>query len=805
MTKELAKALSVPVAELRRACEAFEQPFERSDELPAGAPHMGQKRAVDAIRFGIDIDRPGYNVYVLGTQGSHRHGLVNELIAERAKAKGAPDDWCYVNNFTDPERPQALSFSAGRGAEFRDDMHALIEDMRLAIPSAFEGDDYRNQLRAIEETTQKEVQEQWQSLEEHAASEGIGVLQTSTGYVLAPVEKGKVLGDKEFDRLPEARRKKIQAAIKRLSEELQARIEQMPALRKQHRERVKALNQEVTAQAVSALISELRQKYEDMPKVTAYLDTAEQNIIENAQDFQRPESPALPFLARDSTELFAQYEVNLVVDNSASDAAPIIYEPNPSHPNVIGKIEHRAEMGALLTDFRMVRSGSLLQANGGYLILDIQRVLTRPFTWESLKQALLAKSARIESPADTYGLVTTTTLKPEPIPLDLKVILIGERWLFYLLNRYDHEFENLFKVAADFENDIERNNETVREYASLVADSARANDLLPLSHDAMRKVIEQRARRAQDGEKLSLHMRSLDDLLIQSDYWARKRGSELVEPVDIKEAIDQRDRRLDRSRARVLDAIRRNILLIDTEGTCVGQVNGLSVIDLGEFRYGHPVRITATTRMGTGELVDIEREVKLGGAIHSKGMLILSAALTSRYSPETPLSLHGSVVFEQSYGGVEGDSASVGELCALISSLSRIPIKQNIAVTGSINQLGRIQVVGGINEKIEGFFDVCSDRGLDGSHGVVIPRDNIKHLMLREDVTEAVRDGRFHVFAATTIDEAVALLTGVPAGERGPDGRFAHGSVNSKVEEQLIRYATLRKRFGKKAESDEQE
>ncbi|NCF25556.1 MAG: AAA family ATPase [Gammaproteobacteria bacterium] len=760
---------------------------------------IGQQRAIDAIRFGIAMRKDGYNIYVLGPIGSNRHELVASLVAEAAKDRDIPPDWCYVNNFANPERPKSLRFPAGQGCEFREDMRHLIEELQLAIPAAFEGDDYRNQLRAIEEDTKNKVEEQWKTLNERAAEEGIGVLQTPTGYVLAPVVDGKVIGDKEFNKLPKEKREQIEAAIERLSEELQARIEMMPKLRTAHRERVKALNQEVTAHAVSMQLADLKEKYRSLPRVAAYLDDVQENIIQNAHDFQQSETPSLPFLGRDSEQLYSQYEVNLLVDNADADAAPVIYESNPSYPNIIGRVEHRAEMGALVTDFRMVRSGALLQANGGYLILDTRRVLSRPFVWEALKQGLFAKQVQIETPAESYGWVSTTTLKPEPIPLDTRIILIGERWLYYLLCHYDIEFSSLFKVAADLDDDMVRSDDNVELYARLVLGQAKARELLPFNVSAVQRVIEERARHADDSERLSMHMSSLEDLIEQSDHWARVRGGEEVDAGDVAKAVSERRRRLGRLQSRIIDAIKRNTLLIDTSGECVGQVNGLSITDLGGFRYGQPVRITATTRIGTGDVVDIEREVELGGAIHSKGMMILSAALSARYAPDLPLSLHGSVVFEQSYGGVEGDSASVAELSALLSSLSGLPIRQNIAVTGSVNQLGRVQAVGGVNEKIEGFFDVCSERGLDGSQGVIIPRDNVKHLMLREDVVDAVKRDEFRVFAVRHVDEAIAILTGVDAGERGEDGSFPEGSVNLLVENQLIAYATARKSFAKEA------
>jgi lon-related putative ATP-dependent protease len=761
----------------------------------SGDACLGQQRAIDAIRFGIDMVEDGYNIFVLGPLGSDRHVLVEHLVAERAQARDVPSDWCYVNNFRDPERPRSLRFPNGLGRQFRDGMQQLIEEMRLAIPAAFEGDDYRNQLQAIEKDTQAKVDDQWQTLHELAEKDDIAVLQTPTGYVLAPVVDGKVTGDKEFSELPEKKQQTIQETIRRLGKALQARVEMMPKIRKEHRERVRALDKEVIAHAVSVQLANLKKQYGGLPRVSAYLDDVQENMIENAQDFRQPDTPALPFLARDPSSLFSQYEVNLVIDNADAGSAPVVYEPHPSHPNIIGRIEHRAEMGALVTDFRMIRCGALLQANGGYLILDARRLLGMPFVWDALKQGLLSRQGRIESPGESYGFVSTTTLKPEPIPLDIKVILIGERWLYYLLSHYDAEFSSLFKVAADIDDDLARSDENVEQYARMIARQAERLSLLPLSGAAIQRVIEERARHAGDSERLSTHIRSLDDLLAQANHWAGQRGAEYVDLEDVTRAIAERRRRLGRLQSRTIDAIKRNTLLIDTSGERIGQVNGLSVVDLGEFRYGHPVRITATTRIGTGNVVDIEREVELGGAIHSKGMLILSAALSSRYAPEVPLSLHGSVVFEQSYGGVEGDSASVAELCALLSSLSQLPIRQYLAVTGSVNQHGRVQAIGGANEKIEGFFDVCRERGLDGSHGVIIPQDNVKHLMLREDVVAAVGRGEFSVFAVRHIDDAISILTGVDAGERDDAGAFPQETVNHRVERQLITYADLRRGF----------
>ncbi len=805
MIESIVDRLRVPDDVLRRSSDIATLEFERSDEIGAGDTNLGQDRAVDALRFGIQIEQEGYNVFVLGPPGSHRHGLAQELAEERASLIDAPDDWCYVHNFSDPETPRALSLPAGEGGRFRDGMADLIEEMRLAIPAAFEGDDYRNQLKAIEEATQEEVEEGWTQLEKRAADEGIGLLQTPTGFVLAPIRDGKVLDDEDFEKLPKKEQRSVQASIEKLHEHVQQHVERLPEVRKRHRERVKALNRDVTEHSVGVLLTELKNRYSAFGDVVRYLDEVQQDLVENADDFRESEPSPLAFLKRDSSQVFGRYEVNPLVRNQPQDNAPVIYETNPSYQNIIGKVEHRAEMGALVTDFRMIRCGALHRANGGYLILDLHRVLSRPFVWEALKQSLFARHIRIESPGDVYGLVSTTTLRPEPIPLDIKVILVGERWLYYLLTELDPELGELFRVAADLDDELERNNENIGNYVRLVADRIRKRELAPFDRDAVQRVIEQRARTIEDSERLSMHMRSLDDLLMQSDYWARQRGAELVGRDDVSRAIDESRKRLSRVKNKVSEAIARDLLLIDTDGECIGQVNGLSIVELGEVRFGHPVRITATTRIGSGELVDIEREVELGGAIHSKGMMILSSALTSRYAPDTPLSLHGSVVFEQTYGGVDGDSASVAEYCALVSSLSRVPVRQNIAVTGSVNQLGRVQVVGGINDKIEGFFDVCKDRGLDGSHAVVIPADNVKHLMLREDIVDAVKGGQFNVYAVSDVDEALTLLTGVEAGARDKKGRFPKASVNNRAEEQLVAYAEARKHFSEREGSHEDE
>jgi lon-related putative ATP-dependent protease len=797
-------SFQVTAADLRKSCNLKGLDFESSTDIPSPGKRVGQQRAVDAIELGLQIGDDGHNIFVLGTSGSNRHGLVEELVDERASGQSASDDWCYVNNFIDPEQPHHLRFPPGRGTEFANSMRSLVSDLQMEIPAAFEGDDYRAQLKAIEDETQKEVESRSKQLEKRARKENIAVLQTPTGYVLAPVRDGKVMDEEEFSKQSEEFRETTKAAIERLSDELRKHIEEMPEIRKRHRERVKALNRQITEHAVGVSLGELIEQYRDLPEVVTYLDDVRSDIVENADDFQSTGTPSLPFMQQDTESTFARYDVNLLISNDPKGPAPVIYEPNPNYGNILGKIEHRAEMGALVTDFRMIRPGALHTANGGYLILDMRRVLTRPFVWEALKQALFAKQLRIESPGETYGFVSTTTLRPQPIPLNVKVILIGERWLYHLLAMYDSEFGDLFKVAADLDDELERSNDNEIAFVQQIADRIRQRELLPFDRQAVQKVVEQSARHANDSERLSMHMSSLEDLLTQSNYWAAQSGAGTVRARDVRKAVDEKARRLGRIRGKLQDAIKRDILLIDTTGSFTGQVNGLSVVEMGEYRFGHATRITATTRVGSGRVIDIEREVKLGGPIHSKGVMILSAALAARYAREMPLSLNAHIVFEQSYGGVEGDSASVAELCVLLSSIADVPLQQNIAVTGSVNQLGRVQVVGGVNEKIEGFFDLCSARGLDGSHGVILPQDNVKHLMLREDVVEAVVDGQFTVYAVEDIDEALTILTGQDAGKRDADGEFPDGSVNDRVEKQLTRYAKLRQTFSKSADSDDE-
>ena len=614
---------------------------------------------------------------------------------------------------------------------------------------------------------------------------------------------GKVIAPDIFGRLEATERERFNTEMERIQKRLQEAMQQAPRWFNEVRTQIRELNNETADFAVDHLVRALREKYEDLPEVIEHLDAVRTDVIENVETFlhadQQPAERPAPFAEDGNGALFRRYDANLIVDNSERPCAPVIYEDNPLHDRLVGRIEHRAELGALVTDFSMIRPGALHRANGGYLILDARKVLTSPLSWEALKGALKAGEIRIETLARTMGLASTVTLDPEPIPLDVKVVLIGDRFLYYMLASYDPEFDELFKVPADFDETIDRTDETVQLYARMVGDVARQNELRPFAADAVARILEDAARHAHDSEKLSLHMETLADLLREADYQAGEVDRETVDAGAVEAAIAARVFRADRMRQRLQEEIVRGTIMIDTDGARVGQVNGLAVVAAGRFAFGRPNRISARIRLGRGELLDIEREVKLGGPLHSKGVLILQGYLAAQFARDVPLSLSASLVFEQSYGGVDGDSASSAELYALLSAISEVPISQALAVTGSVNQNGEVQAIGGVNEKIEGFFDICTASGLTGEQGVLIPATNVVHLMLDQRVRDAVGAGDFHIYPVSTIEQGLELLTGVPAGVRDEDGNFPDGSVNALVDQRLQAFAEQRAQFGRSA------
>lgn len=789
---------------LYHKCDSAQFSFETTAQLEDFAQFIGQPRAVEALKFGIDIEREGYNVFALGHSGTGKHYLVSQFLEKRATSEKVPSDYCYVNNFAEPRNPRILSLPAGKGKEFSRDVEKLVEEARNALKTTFENEEYQNRRQAIGQQLQDRQQNAFEELDNKARERNLTILRTPTGLVFAPTREDNVISPDEFQKLPEEERKRFEHDVEELQQEAQKVFQKTPSWERETRQKLRDLNQEVTSFAVGHLLAELRKEYEDKPEVVDHLKAMEKDIVENVQalltlDREQGQkvlsSPSASDQQMESPSL-RRYGVNVVVDHSESKGAPVIYEDNPTYQNLVGRIEHVAHMGTLLTDFNMIRAGALHRANGGHLILDALKVLMQPFAWEALKRALRSRKVKVETLGEAYGLISTVSLEPQPIPLNVKVTLLGPPLVYYLLRYHDPEFAELFKVAADFDVQMHRTPENEVSYGQLIGAIARQERLRPFDRGGVARVIEHSARTVGDGERLSVHMQSLTDLLREADYWAGQSGNGSVTSVDVQRAIDAWIYRSDRMRERIYEEIERGTILIDTGGEKVGQVNGLSVIQLGEYAFGRPSRITARVRLGKGEVVDIEREVEMGGPIHSKGVLILAGFLGARYATDQPLSLSASLVFEQSYSGVEGDSASSAELYALLSATGQIPIKQFLAVTGSVNQHGQVQPIGGVNEKIEGFFDTCKVRGLTGEQGVLIPASNVKHLMLRQDVIQAVRDEQFHIYPVETIDEGIEILTGVSVGKPDDEGKYPSESVNGRVYARLVELAEKRQKFG---------
>lgn len=757
---------------------------------------VGQMRALEAAQFGIGMRHPGYNLYVMGPAGIGKRFLVHQMLEQRVAVEAKPSDWCYVYNFGQPHKPRAIQLPAGLGASLQADMQQLLAELQATIPAVFEGEEYRRRLGQIDEEYEGRQAQAFGEVGEEAGKHKIMLLRTPNGFSFAPAKGEEVMSPDEYDKLPAEEKTRIDGDVNKLQDQLEKVIRQVHQWRRERIERVRRLNEEAVLFAVGHLIDALRSDYEAYPAVAGYLNEVQQDVIASMDEFRKPREalPGLAVLAGEQSN-FSRFRVNLLVGRSEGEKAPVVYEENPVFQNLMGRVEHMSQLGALVTNFLLIKPGALHQANGGYLLLDAMKLLSQPFSWEALKRALSTREIRIESLGQMVSLVSTVSLEPEPIPLDVKVVLLGNRTLYYLLAEYDPEFIELFKVAADFEDEVERNPENDMLYARLIGTLVRREKLHPFGRGAVARVIEHCSRRAEDAQKLSTHMESLSDLVREANFWTAQEGRAVVSRDDVERAIQAQIRRVDRLRERSQEAILRGILHIDTEGEKVGQVNALSVFQLGDYAFAQPSRVTANTRLGDGELIDIQREAKLGGAIHSKGVMILASFLSARYAAEQPLSLSASLVFEQTYGQVEGDSASVAELCALLSSLAGVPIRQSLAVTGSVDQFGRVQAIGAVNDKIEGFFDICNKRGLTGNQGVIIPASNVEQLMLRQDVVDASAAGRFHVHAVESVDEALELLTALPPGVPDSEGYLPEGSINALVAERLAYFAELRRAY----------
>ncbi|MFZ2169477.1 MAG: ATP-binding protein [Methylococcaceae bacterium] len=790
------KNTPLPPSQLYKPCNLEHLKFDSTDELEEIDIALGQERAIDAIKFGIRIHKNGYNIFAMAPAGTGKLTATRQLVEHEARRQAIPSDWCYVNNFRQPAKPAAIKLMPGQGKIFKEDMEELVDELSVAIPAAFDGDEYRSRAGELESQSRQREINQLSEIRDEAANNHIILTETATGYAFFPADdKNEAISPEEFNKLDKDKQHEIQNTIINLQERLQKLLKKFPLWRKETKRKLQALNREVAELAVNHSIDELKEKYAKQTAILGYLTDVQKDIIDHVRDFIPHSEKLISFmeLPQEPNPL-KRYQVNLMVDFSNKKSAPVIFEDHPNYSNLLGRIDHQAFMGSLVTDFTMIKPGALHKANGGYLILDARKLLFQPYAWETLKRTLYAGEIRIESLERALSFISTSSLEPEPIPLDLKLILLGDPLIYYLLSAYDPEFHALFKVAADFDESVSRVDSS-QDYARFVATIARQEKLRPLSQNAVARVIEHSSRMTGDAEKLLTHLRSIKDLLTESDYWAEDNGHDHITNSDVQQAIDHKIRRLDKIREKLYEHIHRGTILIDTEGKVTGQINALSVLQLGEFSFGQPSRITATTRLGSGKVVDIEREIELGGAIHSKGVLILSSFIAARYARKSPFSVAASLVFEQSYSHVEGDSASLAELCAILSSIAQIPLRQDLAITGSINQLGQVQPIGGVNEKIEGFFDICAKKGLTGAQGVIIPAANIKHLMLRWDVVHAAQAGQFNIYAVTTADDALELLSGMDAGVADEQGEYPPESFNGRVEAQLLQFTSIRKDF----------
>ena len=795
-------------AEAYHRCDPDSFAFETTREVEELSHFIGQDRALEAVDFGIGMQQEGFNLFVLGPEGSGRHSVIESFIHDKAGKETTPSDWCYVHNFHHPHKPLALELPPSQGIVFKGEMYELIDTLKTTIPAIFEGDDYRVRRKAVSDFLTQRIDALYHELENEAKAQSISVSRSDQVFHFSPTDgKGEPLSIEDYRKLPDEVKKKIEETIEKLQTMLQESVHQISIWKREAEEQNRKLKKETAKMAVSPLIEALKGRYKDHEKIIHYLEDVEEVITEGVDDFlsddQAGQHPLIIAIGGGHLPSFDQYEVNVLICHQNNHGSPVVYEDLPTYQNLHGRIEHQARMGMLITNFTLIKPGCLHQANNGYLILDARKLLMQPFAYEGLKRTLRSRKIHIEPVERLLGLMSTVSLEPEPIDLNIKVVLIGEPLIYYLLKAYDPEFISLFKVQADFETDMQRSKESQQLYATLIARLAKDKNLMPLHRTAVARLIEEATREAGDREKLSLRIREFADLMQEADYLAKKDNKSTIDDTDVEKAIAAGKRRGGRIKDRFFEALEHNIHYIETQGAKVGQINGISVLMLGHDSFGCPTRITALTRPGKGRIVDIEREVKMGGPIHSKGVMILSSFLSSRYARTIPLSLEASLVFEQSYGGVEGDSASCAELCTLLSSLADVPIKQTMAITGSVSQKGEVQAIGGVNEKIEGFFDLCENRGLTGEQGVIIPASNVRHLMLKKEVVAAMEQGKFSVTAVNTVDEAVKLLTSLEAGERDDAGNYPAESINGRVEATLQTFARDLQQFGKKGQEND--
>ncbi len=779
------KDLELPVSELRHTTDPAEFPFQTTAELSLKDEVIGQVRAVKSIEFGLSINNHGYNIFVSGIPGTGRNTIVKSIVRRISLDRPVPDDWCYVNNFKDPDRPRALKLAPGKGREFRRDVEKFIEFMQGEIPKAFESKEYEEQKARIVEDAEKVKEVLFSEAGRRALELGFQLTITRTGIVKVPMWKGKPLQQQELESLTPEQRHELEEREKEVDAEIRDFLAKARQLDKEAHEKVHELNRRVTHFSMGHQHEDLREKYRDNPRIPEYLAEVKEDILSNLREFLG-QTPELPFQVEgmDKASFLERYKVNVIVDNAETKGGPVVDEANPTYNNLVGRIERKARFGAFFTNFMMIRSGSVLQANGGYLVLNALDVLRSPFSWDGLKRIIKKNEVKIEDVAELYGF-TTGGIKPEPIPVSLKIIMLGSPWLYYLLYYYDEDFRDIFKVKSDFDTQTASSRDEKTRYANFIGNMVKTAGLLPFDRGAVAGIVDYAVRLTEKKGKLSLRFSDLTDLVREASYWASQAGGAVVTGEHVDKALDEKVYRANLIDERIQELFTDGTLMVDVAGTVPAQVNGLSVYDIGDFSFGKPSRITARVYLGKGGVLDIEREAKLSGRIYNKGVLILSGYLGGAYAQDKPLSLSASLAFEQSYGDVEGDSASAAELIALLSGIAEVPVKQSLAITGSINQKGEIQPIGGVNEKIEGFFAVCRNRGLTGDQGVIIPQINVKNLMLKKEVIDAVKEGKFHVYAVKTVNEALEIMTGMPAGERRTEWTYPEGTVNFLVDKRL--------------------
>ena len=793
------KKCIVPVEQLNKRVNLDRIPFQTTADVKPLSTVIGQDRAVNSINFALEIEDSGYNIFVTGSYGTGRTTIVRDLLNKAAKKRPAPDDWVFVFNFENPDEPRALRLPAGKAAKLKKQMQRLINSLRIDLQKTFESKNYTERKNEIIEAVQNQKQQIYSALEKEAEARNIRIKSSSMGFVTIPIKDGKTIKNEEYQQMSEEEQNAINQNLHYVQKRLQQVVRELTKLDRYLADQIEELNQKIARYVVTNHFATVQENFANCEQVKQYLEEAAEDIIENIEEFVKmdgEEEGAAP--AGDDPALRVnKYQINVLIDNSKQKGAPVIYETNPTYSNLFGRIEKKSYHGFLYTDYTMIKAGSLLSANGGYLVLDSEQLLKHPFAYEALKRTLRSKELRIEDVNTFYGISTTVSLRPDPVPLDIKVIMIGQPYLYRMLHNYDEEFRKIFKVKADFDVEVKETPASVRKYVQFISRVVHEENLLHFDRSGVSAVLEYGFRLADHQKRLSIRFGELVRIIREASFWAKKGRKKIVTGKEVRKAIDNLIYRHDLVEEKFQDAINDNFVKVDVAGKKIGQVNGLAVYNLGDYAFGKPSRITANTYIGSRGIINIEREARMSGRIHDKGVLILTGYFSQKFGTTMPLSFSASLTFEQSYGMIDGDSASSAELYALLSSLAQVPVKQSIAVTGSVNQKGEVQAIGGVNEKIEGFYKVCAAKGLTGEQGVIIPEANIKNLLLNEEIVQAVKDGKFHIWAVNNVEDGIRLLTDTTCGVPHKDGTFTKDSIFDKVQKRLIEFARTAQQFRK--------